>query len=320
MSCIHKEKLKDFLEENLSPQEMQIIENHIEECSSCQQELDKLLKDPLPLPKNTEDIEDEVLIAKIKARRKGIIRITFYGILGFLLGIFSHCYTRDDFLLTKAIMALPYKLGEFALNVFFAGNKISPWHYHTFIIGGPEIFPFNPPLDYLAGIITPAIIASFMAITVGYLLSDKRVFRRKKIINFLAAGFLIFLIWIGVLYGGYAYTLSNIENLQNIKEITIYSVDKDSSAWLIDLDEEAMSEPKYRNLLQSISSSPTTMEPYSPEKTNVELILKLPLGGRITGFVDLESGNMHLINGKCYKLPTPAREQLETLVRRSQVQ
>lgn len=320
LSCAYEEKLKAFLEETLSPEEMQLIEKHIEECPICQNALDNLLQNPLPLPKNTEDIEDDVLIAKIKARRKGILRITLYGILGFLLGMFSHCYTRDDFFLTKVIMALPYKLAEFALNIFFASNKMSPWQQNFFILGGSEVFPFNPILDYLAGIITPAIIASFIAITISYLLSDKRVFLRKKIINFFAAGFLIFTIWIGLLYGAYSYTLSNIDNLKNIEEITIYTVEKNCTSWLIDIDEQAMSDPKYNNLVKNISHASLIDEEYTQENTNVELILKFPWGGGISSYVDLESGKMQMFNKKCYQLPAPAVKQLETLVRRSQLQ
>ena len=105
MACTNKSKIKGFLEEKLPEQEMKTIEKHLENCRDCQKELDKLLNDNINLETEQLEVDDAVLISKIKARIKGVRRITLYGLLGFIIGVFSRFYTRDDFLLTKAVMA-----------------------------------------------------------------------------------------------------------------------------------------------------------------------------------------------------------------------
>lgn len=304
MACSYKEKIGEFLEEKLSKKELKNIEKHLENCQECQEEIDKLLNNNITLEPEQLDVEDAVLISKIKARVKGVRRITFYGLLGFIIGLFSRFYTMDDFLLTKAIMALPYKLAEFALGIFFSGNILSPWgskfyHYQ----GEMGFFPYHPILDFLATSLTPAIIASFIAVIIGYLFSDKRVFRRKKIVNFLLGWLIVFLLWTGVLYGTYGLTLEKIDNLTGIKGMTVYKTEKNSTSWLIRIDKDALRDEKYAKLVTIISEAQKTGKSFYPaKKSGYELLVDFSGGGKVPIYLDQVSGKMIVQNGDSYQI------------------
>lgn len=304
MTCTYREKIKDYLEEKLSELEMEAMEKHLENCQFCQEDLDRFLDNGLDLKGKALDVEDEILVSKIRARIKGVRRITLYGILGFLIGLFARFYTQDDFLLTKAIMALPYKLAEFALNIFF-GDNVLPFGYNMFYYyqGGMGFFPYHPILDFLATSVTPAIIASFMAVIIGYLLSDKRVFRRKKIVKFFGAWLIVFLIWTGVLYGTYGYALGKVSKLEGIKAMTVYAAEKNNTSWLIRIDEEALNNEKYRELIKIISEAEKGEKSFYPrEKEGYELLVDFAGGGTIPIYLDKHSGTMIVSTGDTYQL------------------
>lgn len=312
MSCKFTDLLRDYLDEKLSASEMLELERHLDDCRDCQLALDTLLNQSLSLNGLQEEVEDEIIISRIKTWGRGIRRITIFGFLGFVIGLFSRFYTRDAFIVTKAIMALPYKLAEFALSLFFAGNVIRQQDFVPFYqTGGTGFFPYNPVLDILAGLITPALISLFLALALGYLTSDRRVFQRKKIINFVAAGVLAFLLWVAVLYGVYSNTLGKIDRLDGIRGLTVYAVEERGSSWLISIDEQALTREKYSNLVEDISRAVQKgMEPYPASKAGLELIFDFSGGGRIAAFVDLETGAMILQNYKSYQLPERAVAQL----------
>lgn len=313
MACINREKIKDYLEENLPPKEMETMEKHLENCGECQEELDKYLDTKLSLEIKPLDVEDEVLIHKIKARIKGMRRITLYGLLGFILGLFSRFYTMDDFLLTKAVMALPYKLAEFALSIFFSGNVLPPGERMSYYYQGEMgFFPYHPLLDFLATAVTPAIIASFIGVMIGYFLSDKRVFRRKNIIKFLVTWAIIFLAWTGILYGTYNHALDKIENLAGIKAMTVRTAEKNGTSWLIKIDQEAFRDEKYTRLVNIISEAEEVApKSYPQEKDGYEMVVSFSGGGTIPIYLDRDSGEMIVRNGDTYQIPPEKLEYIK---------
>ncbi|ADY55405.1 hypothetical protein Sgly_1079 [Syntrophobotulus glycolicus DSM 8271] len=312
MSCIYREKIKDYLEEKLPPKEMETMEKHLESCAECQAELDKYLDPKLSLEVKPPDVEDEVLVRKIKARIKGMRRIILYGLLGFILGLFSRFYTLDEFLLTKAMMALPYKLAEFVLGIFFSGNVVlSGDRMYYYYQGGMGFFPYHPLLDFLATTVTPAIIASFMAVMIGYFLSDKRVFRRQNILKFLVTWFIIFLVWTGTLYGTYNHALGKINNLEGIKALTVYTAEKNSTSWLIRIDQDAFRDEKYTKLVAIISEAEkVTAKIYPQAKNGYEMLVSFSGGGTIPIYLDRDSGEMIVKNGSAYLIPPEKLEYI----------
>lgn len=315
MACTNKSKIKGFLEEKLPEQEMKTIEKHLENCRDCQKELDKLLNDNINLETEQLEVDDAVLISKIKARIKGVRRITLYGLLGFIIGVFSRFYTRDDFLLTKAVMALPYKLAEFALGIFFSKNTLHPWEGMFYRYAGEMgFFPYHPILDFVATSLTPAIIASFIAVIIGYLFSDKRIFIRRKIINFLLAWLIVFLVWTGVLYGTYGYTLAKIDSLSGVTGMTIYKAEKNSTSWLIRIDQDALREEKYAELVAAISQAEKKGKKMFPqEKNGFELLVDFKGGGQIPIYLEKNTGEMIVHNGDAYQVSPDKMELLNDL-------
>ncbi len=315
MRCPYQSRLKDYLDERLPEEQIKEVEEHIEDCMICQEELERLIDQPLELPKQRIDIADEVLVSKIQARRKGKRRILCYGIAGFVLGLFSRFYTSDSFIVTKAIMALPYKLGEFALGIFFSKNRLPAWNEQRILDpSGLGFFPFHPVLDFLAETITPAIIASFIAIMLGYLASDSRVFQRKKLIRFLILGLLVFIVWSGVLQGVYTYALTQIEKLEDIREVTVYILEKNSISWLIQIDETASTNQKYAVLLEELSRSEKTDIPFSHANADMKLLFRFGRGGQIEGNVILGEGVLWLQNGDTYRLSAEVITGLQELM------
>lgn len=315
MACQYKNKLKSFLEEKLPKEEMQEIEEHLDTCSDCQKELELLLDNPITVPDTDLEIDDATLVKKIKNHKRGIRRITLYAILGFILGIFSRFYTWDKFIVTKAIMALPYKLGEFILGIFYSRNLLPPWErnieaYH--ITGNMGFFPYNPILDFIASTITPAIIATFIAIIVAYLISDKTVFRRKKIICFFLAGFFTLCIWLGTLGGLYSGTMHTIEKMSAIEGVTVYEATENSYTLLIDIKEDAFLDKKHLDFKEGISKAEKKGAGfYDQNKKGHILLLHFKGGGKINAFLDPE-GTLTLQNGLTYELPESTLKLLKT--------
>lgn len=310
MSCAYQDKLKDYLEENLSDQEMQSLEKHLDSCQECQQQLDDLLSQPLDMPSQPVEVDDEVLIGRIKARSKGIKRITIFGILGFFLGVFSHVYILDTFIITKAIMALPYKLAELVLGIFFTQSTAS-----FYFDGDMGFFPFNQSLELAATLITPGFIAAFIAIMIGYLVSDQRVFTRKKIVNFIVAGIVALSVWIAILYGAYtyyAYTTAKIDNLEGIKCIEISSPDHITSK-VMRINEDAFLQPKYADFIAALEKAKMTgksKSSYSRQENDYGLEIDFAGGSSMYAYISVQSQEMVMENGNIYQLFPGTTEQL----------
>ena len=318
MQCPFEERLQAYLDEKLSSEELKDVESHLEQCSMCQKRLDALIDTPLEIPAEKIIIDDAVLVDKIKAHRKGIRRITLYGILGFVLGVFSRFYTMDSFIVTKAMMALPYKLAEFALGIFFSRYTLPQWDkYYHMARGGMGFFPHHPILEILAELITPGIVATFMAIMVGHLLSDKRVFRRKDIVKFLIAGILTFSLWAGMLYGVYSYNLNQIDQMRGIQSIIIYEEKVGSSSWLLRIDQYNLEKQEYSKILEELSHAAKTQHPahYNPD-VGYGLLLEFRGGGRMMGHLDKETGILIMQNRNVYQLSRETLGILDEISRR----
>ncbi|SCY90635.1 anti-sigma factor family protein [Alkaliphilus peptidifermentans] len=318
MSCQYNRKLQKYLDEGLSSKEMLEVEAHIEECHDCQTKLDSLIEEPVVIVKESLNIDDEVLIDRIKAHRKGVRRITLYGVLGFILGLFSRYYTTDPFIVTKALMALPYKLAEFALSPFFSKNAISPWdQWHYRVTMGFGYFPYHPILGAVVEFITPAIIVTFIAIMIGHLVSDKRVFRRKNIVKFILAGIIVFSLWIGVVHIIYSRTITQIEELNGIKSVIIYERDERSTSWLIKIDQYNLGIENHAEFLSDISNAEIINSTYYGEigSTGYELAFEFNGGGRMIGQLD-ESGAFIMQNRRLYQLSEDTMNLLKQIVGR----
>lgn len=304
MRCYYQDKLEDFLEEKLSKEEMDFIQKHIENCQHCQNELEMLLDNPLNIPNKIIEVDDEILVSKIKARRKGRKRLVYYGILGLLLGLFSRFYVYDKFIVTKAIMAIPYKISEFVLGIFFSHNRLNPWQQmdNMYYFKGIGYFPFNPFLDVLAQYITPVIVGVFIALVIGYFTSDRRIFTRKKIIRFCIVGLAVFMLWVGTAFAVYSISLKSFEDLDNVRNTIVYSIDDEGTSLLAQVRPHNVKGSKNEELYNGLKKGKKINKQVLKKESEILLVMDFKLGGRILGYVDFDTNIMTTQKNTSFKL------------------
>lgn len=310
MSCEYKSKLRDFLDKKMEGEEMQEMERHLESCGDCRKELDHLLDSGKAVQGEYFGIDDEVLVKRIISHNKGIRRMTIYGILGFILGLFSKFYTNDSFIVTKAIMSLPYKTAEFMLGIFFS-HKILTCTYP----GGMGFFPYHPGLDTIAELITPALFAAFLAIILGFLLSDKTVFQFRKLIYLIIAGIVVFSLWVGGLQIFYMHNIAEMEDLQSIEEIAgIYELPFGSyEVFSINVQDVQA----YSDLLECIKSArKIDKAAYHEVDKGFMFIMDFNNGGRMTAYLDTNSGEMFVPDICSYQLEQGRVEKILNIIGR----
>lgn len=309
MPCPYTDELHKYLNEELPAERLKEIEAHIDECPDCQKKLDSLLEEDMQLRQQQPEITDEVLVEKIKAHRRGVRRIRAYGVLGFLLGVFSRNYTSDGFIITKAIMALPYKLAEFMLSIFFSGNELNQGliMQYRFRHRGMGFFPYHPILGFIVELITPGLVAMFLGMLIGYLISDNRVFQRKKILRFILTAAITFAIWFGAVYGFYGYTMSKIEAMEGIKALTLYDKQEFSSSMIMTIDHNNLNK-NATAIMQGIGNAEAHDGFIDMNyKEGLEIILHFSNGGEIVAHIDTESGGMYLQSHKWFRLSEDTR-------------
>lgn len=313
MGCKHKEQVIKYLnEENIDIDE-NIIEKHLEECEECSNLLNDKLSDKLFIPEEKPE-DDNKLIQRIKNRRKGIKRITLFTIAGFILGLLSFFYTQDKFLITKILMAIPYKMSEGILSIIMPKGSIN-----FDLIGKPAyvnygygVFPHFTFLAFIAERLNPAFIGAGIYGSLGYFSGDRRVFTFKKYLRYLIMGIVILVIWLGGLYGVYHYSTENIYNLEDIKEIQI--VNKRDGAQDIFVKEE-IDNRDYIAILNSIDHKKSVGKgKYETYDSNVFLVFDFGLGRTVTAKVDFSRDLILLDNNKAYRIRKDTFSRIERIV------
>ena len=163
---------------------------------------------------------------------------------------------------------------------------------------GGWLFPYHPILDFY-NFQTP--LTAFYGCHYRLSLMIKG-FSRKKY-KFFGAWLIVFLIWTGVLYGTYGYALGKVSKLEGIKAMTVYAAEKNNTSWLIRIDEEALNNEKYRELIKIISEAEKGEKSFYPrEKEGYELLVDFAGGGTIPIYLDKHSGTMIVSTGDTYQL------------------
>ena len=156
VACDYRERVLKYLRENT---EDPGVERHLEECMECRALVEGYLEKEkeLDIPEAGYEGTDEELKERVVHFEKGTRRILVFTLVGFVLGWFSIAYFTDSFLVTKVILAIPYKVSEMLHNLFHS----HPYSYY----GGNgmftefnEFFPGRGLLTFLAERITPVLI------------------------------------------------------------------------------------------------------------------------------------------------------------------
>ena len=131
VACDYRERVLKYLRENT---EDPGVERHLEECMECRALVEGYLEQEkeLDIPEAGYEGTDEELKERVVHFEKGTRRILVFTLVGFVLGWFSIAYFTDSFLVTKVILAIPYKASEMLHNLFHS----HPYSYY----GGNGMF------------------------------------------------------------------------------------------------------------------------------------------------------------------------------------
>lgn len=81
----------------------------------------EIIYEEIKLPEVSYEGSDSKLLELISKLKKGTFRIIVFTIVGMIMGWFSYMYYGDTFIVTKIILAIPYKINE-AIYVSIIGT------------------------------------------------------------------------------------------------------------------------------------------------------------------------------------------------------
>jgi len=226
MSCEYKEKVLYYLRNDMEDKE---LEEHIEKCSECNAMVEGYLERAKELnpdiPKTEYRGDDKQLKNQIIKYNRGRGRILAFTFLGMILGFLSFHYTRDSFIVTRIIMAIPYKISEF----IYINLRNMPDIYYSNGIGFPSYyFPQSMFITILAERITPILIGGAMYGSIGYFTGNKRIFTLSKYLRFVFLWCAVILVWIGAVFVGKEIIVEKNSNLEGINGFSLHGENRGS--------------------------------------------------------------------------------------------
>lgn len=163
-------------------------------------------QEQIPIPKVVYQGEDKKLQERIGKFKVGTFRIVLFTIVGMFMGWHSMEYYTDSFLLTKVILAIPYKISEaIYVTVIGTGAERVLWEEMKVFT---EFFPLSPIATFLAERGTPVLIGGAIYGALAYFTGDKRVFTLNRFVKFFGIWCAVILLYIGGVYGVNAATSS----------------------------------------------------------------------------------------------------------------
>ena len=163
------------------------------------------IQEQIMIPKVVYQGEDQKLKERIGKFKAGTFRIILFTIVGMVMGWFSMEYYADEFLLTKIILAIPYKISE-AIYVTIIGTDAENILRECSYVS-TEFFPLSPIATLLAERGTPVLIGGAIYGALAYFTGDKRVFTLNRFVKFFGIWCAVILLYIGAVYGVNALTM-----------------------------------------------------------------------------------------------------------------
>lgn len=180
------------------------------------------------IPKVEYEGTDKKLLERIKKFKTGTVRIIVFTIVGMVMGWLSFRYTSDTFIVTKIIMAVPYKISE-VIYVHLIGTgtqNLSPvWGIET------EFFTQSVLATFFAERLTPVLTGGALYGSLAYFTGDKRVFTLERFLRFAGIWAAVILLFIAGVYGINAKAISDNENRKNISTFFLTSENRGETFW-----------------------------------------------------------------------------------------
>lgn len=183
----------------------------------------------IQIPKVHYEGKDNQLLERVSKFKAGSLRIIVFTIVGMILGWLSFNYYTDTFIVTKVILAIPYKISEAIYTSiigtgggFFSAGMLSD--YNAF-------FRQSELATLLAERITPVLIGGALYGSLGYFTGDKHVFTLSRFVKFTGVWCVIILVYIGGVYGVNAKAVSDNDNMKNISWFFLCTPSQGETIW-----------------------------------------------------------------------------------------
>lgn len=165
--------------------------------------------------------DDRKLKERVFKFRAGTFRIAVFTLVGLCMGFFSHTYVRDGFIVTKAVMAVPYKISE-AIYTSLIGTDALPEYLHQFNYY-TEFFPHSMLATFLAETVTTVLTGGAVYGSLAYFTGDRRVFTLRRFMKFAACWCAVILLSVGAAYGVNAKAVADNESMKGNPVFFLYS-------------------------------------------------------------------------------------------------
>lgn len=136
---------------------------------------------------------------QIISGKKGSNRIIIFSMAGLLIGLFSHFYEKDTFIITKVILGLPYKISE-AIYQFMIGTDAADAE-ETLANLNTDFFPHSLIATGMAEWVTPMLIGVLLVGSFAYFTGDKKIFTLQRYTRFLFGNIIVIAMFICLAYG-----------------------------------------------------------------------------------------------------------------------
>lgn len=223
MKCDMHDQVLDYLK-GAADVDAERVEAHIENCAECAALVEGYTEKEQELLIELEGFcgEDDKLKEQVVHYEKGTRRIVIFTLVGFLMGWFSVLYYTDSFIVTKVILAIPYKLGEMLHNVLHQPH--SGFYVNAF----NEYFPGDLLCTFLAERIVPVLFGGAIYGSLAYFTGDKRIFTLKRYLKFAAVWAAVILGFTGAVFCLNGWREKKADALENVDYFFLSSPDTGS--------------------------------------------------------------------------------------------
>lgn len=266
----------------------------------------------IKIPKVTYEDGYDKLLERVSKFKKGTLRIVFFMIVGMIIGWLSYTYPSDPFLVTKVILAIPYKISE-TIYVSVIGTNASS--FYTNLFDANEFFPQSGLATFLSERITPVLIGGALCGSLAYFTGDKRVFTLRRFVKFAGIQTAVILLFIAGVYGINSKAVYDNDHFKGVTNFILTSPSK----------EELICDDKSDNLLTAFEQELTEDASINASiKTSINASIKpdskniIPIGivyengiRNMEAFVNTKKMYLITVNGLKYHISKEFAEYVQ---------
>lgn len=177
----------------------------------------------LEIPSIVYQGDDKKLQERVRKFKAGTFRIVLFTIVGFIMGYYSYTYVGENFLLMKAVLAIPYKLNE-ALYVSILGTDamVRGTEEYCMFTTFTEFFPHSYLATFLAETVTAVLIGGAIYGALAYFTGDRKVFTMHRFVKFTGCWCIAILLCVVMAYGVNTKAVADNEALKGIPVVRLY--------------------------------------------------------------------------------------------------